>query len=172
MKKLSYIILGFILGALLTYYFCPKQDDMKAIEAKTVKPNGVISVKEAIALNDNWTNERQKAVDSAAQSYGREKDDRSTWWSLADIENYLDFAKNEAESLGYNMSGIRVYLGVYGEDAGQSKKNLTTMFIVPTGEKSLAEANMSLFRLPPNDPDVPGGSPLNNGSGGNGGYPQ
>ncbi|MBP0905085.1 hypothetical protein ACFSKN_15605 [Mariniflexile gromovii] len=168
MKNLIYIILGAIIGALLTYYFCPRplEDDGPI---KIVKPKGVITVDKAKELNENWTLYRKAAVDSAAQKQGREQDDRSTYWDLDEIENYLAFAKNQSDSLGYQMTGIRVYLGVYGKNAGQTKKDLTTMFIVPTGRKSKASSLNLNFRG--NDEDVPGGNPLNDGAGGQGGYP-
>ncbi len=167
MKKLSYIILGFIIGAVLTYYFCPRQfvDE----QPKIVKPNGVITQANAKELNDDWTKYRQAAVDSAAKKQGRNQDDRSVYWELADVENYLAYAKNQADSLGYSFTGIRVYLGVYGKNAGQAKKDLTTMFIVPTGKKAQSQAG-NIF-LPPSNNDLPV-SPLNNGDGNGNGYPQ
>lgn len=168
MKKLGFIILGFLLGALLTYYFCPRQIDTTE-EMNIIKPKSVISVAQAKALNANWSQYREAAVDSAAKKQGRDKDNRWTHWSLDDVENYIAYSKNQADSLGYEMTGIRVYLGVYGDNAGQSKKNLTTMFMVPTGKKSHAEASMSLFNFIVND-DIPT-SPLNEGHGGGGGYP-
>ncbi len=168
MKNLSYIILGLIIGGLLTYYFCPRVEQPPV---KIVKPKGVITVEEAKALNDNWTIHRKPAVDSAAKKQGREQDDRSTYWDLTDIENYLGYAKNYSDSLGYTMTGIRVYLGEYGENAGQTKKNLTTMFIVPTGHKSKSKANSININLQGDDrgPSVP---PLNEGGGGQHGYPR
>lgn len=172
MKKLIYIILGFIIGAVLTYYYCPRpSDNMQAMETKIIKPKGVISVKDAIALNDNWTNEREKANDSAAKKFGRKKDNRSTWWSIDDIENYLAYAKHKSDSLGYTMTGIQIYLGVYGKNAGQRKKNLTTMFIAPTGDKSVSKGSMNPFNTVTlgGNPPIP---PLNNGSGGSGNFPQ
>ncbi len=174
MKKLSLIILGIILGAVLTYLFCPRQIEEEAVsktsEARIKKPEGVVSVEQAKALNDNWTKYRQAAVDSAAQQQGRDKDDRAAWWSLEDIENYIDYAKKEAAKTGYDMTGIRIYLGVYGESYGEEKKNLTTMFLVPTGEKSQSKASFSPFTLRRGNSDltVP---PLNNGSGSDSGYP-
>ncbi|WP_242204401.1 hypothetical protein [Aestuariivivens insulae] len=167
MKKLGYILLGFAIGAVLTYFYCPRQLEK---EMKVMKPSGVISINEAKELNNNWTKYRQAAVDSAAKQQGRNHDDRSTWWALDDIENYLAYAKSQSDSLGYNMSGIRVYLGVYGSNAGQSKKNLTTMFIVPTGKKSTSEASSLNIGLQGGNEDVPV-SPLNDGTGGDTGYP-
>ncbi|MDO7172590.1 hypothetical protein [Mariniflexile sp. AS56] len=168
MKKLSYIIFGAIIGVLITYFFCPRQlEDEEFV--KFMKPKGVITAEKAKELNANWTLHRKAAVDSAAKKQGRNQDDRSTYWSLDDIENYLGYAQNQADSLGYTMTGVRVYLGVYGKNAGQAKKDLTTMFIVPTGKKSKSQA--SFISLPPNDEDLPV-DPLNDGVGGNGGYPQ
>ncbi|MFG6687479.1 hypothetical protein ACGK9U_12910 [Mariniflexile sp. HNIBRBA6329] len=166
MKNIIYLILGAIIGALATYYFCPRLIDDNL--TKIVKPSGVISVEQAKELNANWTLHRKAAVDSAAQKQGRAQDDRSTYWSLDEIENYLGYAKNQADSLGYNMTGIRVYLGVYGKNAGQTKKDLTTMFIVPTGKQKKSHASsVNLFNF--QDVDVP---PLNRGTGGDRGYPQ
>ena len=168
MKKLGYIILGFFIGGVLTYYFCPR--DMVEPPTKIIKPSGVISVSAAKELNDNWTKYRKAAVDSAAKKQGRNQDDRSSWWSLEDVENYLDYAKAQSDSLGYTMSGIRIYLGVYGANAGQSKKDLTTMFIVPTGKKSVSQASSINVSLRGGDDDIPA-PPLNKGGGGDSGYP-
>jgi hypothetical protein len=173
MKKLSYIILGIVIGALATYYFCPRTIKNEESGIKIVKPKGVITPLQAKGLSDNWTTERKRANDSAAKKHGREVDDRSAWWSLEDIENYIIYAKDQSNTLGYDMTGIRVYLGVYGTNTGQTKKNLTTMFMVPTG-KELQETATSTFGLTllPSINDVPGGDPLNDGQGGQGGYPQ
>ena len=169
MKNLSYIVLGVILGALATYFFCPRQIEESSI--KIVKPKGVISNEKAKELNANWTLHRKAAVDSAAQKQGRKVDNRSVWWSLSDVENYLIYAKNQSDSLGYNMTGIRVYLGVYGKNAGQTKKDLSTMFIVPTGIPNKEKASSINLNFRGGKDDIPA-PPLNDGTGGDGGYPQ
>ena len=132
MKKTTLFLLGIILGALATYFFCPRLPKAETMETRIVKPKGVITVEKAKELNANWTLHRKAAVDSVAQKQGRKQDDRSTYWSLEDVENYLAYVKQQSDSLGYDMMGIHVYLGVYGKNAGQTKKDLTTMFIVPT----------------------------------------
>ncbi|GGZ71359.1 hypothetical protein [Algibacter mikhailovii] len=178
MKKLPYIILGFAVGALLTYYFCPRPEDSEATETAAekgieaqeapalVKPRGVITVKEAIALNDNWTKFRKKAVDSASKKEGRAIDRRSVGWAVKDIRDYLNWAEAESENQGYAMDSIYVYLGVYGKKAPKKKANYTTMFIAPKGHKLTAEASsFPLMSL-----QVPNIPPLNEGTG-SGGYP-
>jgi hypothetical protein len=169
MKKVAYIIFGFVIGAILTYYFCPRSIEIDTTEVNIVKPKGVISVEEATILSNNWTKYRKKAVDSAAARQGRKTDDRSVSWSLEAVENYLAYAKQESKNLGYDMTGISLYLGVYGKNAGQSKKDLSTMFIVPTGKKTLSEANSLGLRLQGGRP-IPI-SPFNEGVGGTLGYP-
>lgn len=167
MRGITYTILGVIIGALLMYYFCPR---LQQTSESFVEPNGIITVEQAEMLSDNWTKFRKPVVDSAAQKQGREQDDRSTFWNIDDIQNYIRYAKKSSDSLGYTMTGMRVYLGVYGEDADKNKKNLTTMFIVPTGHKTISKASTLNFSFQSNDNlPVP---PLNKGAGGDGGYPR
>ncbi|AUP77519.1 hypothetical protein [Flavivirga eckloniae] len=180
MKKLSYIILGFIIGAVLTYYFCPRGPEVDAMKTRfrtadghVKKPKGLIDTSYAKKLNENWNKFRCQAVDSCVttQTGGKkEKDYRWTHWSLDEIENYIEFSKEAAEDMGYEMTGLRFYLGVYGKDAGEEKGDLTTMFMVPTGHKSYDAASMSPFTTFQGGGDIPT-PPNNNGGGGNGGYP-
>jgi len=170
MKNLIYVVLGFIIGAVLTYYFCPRPVDLETtetVEAKIIKPKGVISVEKAIELNDNWTKYRKPAVDSAASRQGRKIDKRSTGWAVEDVRNYLDWAEVEANNQGYSMDSLYVYLGVYGEKTSENKRNYTTMFMAPKGQKLTSEASsFSLISL-----QVPNVEPLNEGNGGSSGYP-
>lgn len=186
MKKLTYVILGFIIGAVLTYYFCPRPDDSQTTETiestestkseesealaetKLVKPSGVISVEEAIELNDNWTKFRKKAVDSASKKEGRDIDKRSVGWAVKDIRDYLNWAEAESKNQGYSMDSIYVYLGVYGKKAPKKKANFTTMFIAPKGQKLTSEASSFPLNMRLRGSTVP---PLNEGTGGQAGYP-
>ncbi|WP_274474631.1 hypothetical protein [Mangrovimonas aestuarii] len=91
-----------------------------------------ITVAEATDLSDNWTNTRQAAVDRAAGK----PDNRSVWCSLDDLRQFLDDAENEAKANGYDMDGVRIYLGVYGEEQLADKAGYTTMFLTATGKKT------------------------------------
>ncbi|MBC3759681.1 hypothetical protein H7U19_14805 [Hyunsoonleella sp. SJ7] len=166
MKKLGLLIVGFIIGAVLTYYFCPREaapNTEMEDKMEIVKPKGVISVAEAKLLNDNWTKLRKSVLDSITERSVGKEDNRSTWWSIDDVEKYIGYAKSEASKSGNTLTGLRVYLGVYGSNAGESKKDLTTMFVVPTGEKSTSEASFINFSLQNNnDLPIP---PLNEGGG-------
>ena len=167
MKNLFTFILGLIIGALIMYFYCCKQEP---IEMNPIKPHGVITQEEAVFLDKNWTEYRKMANDSAAGK----PDNRSCWWSLEDMRNYLDYAESQAKDLDYTMNGVRVYLGVYGEEAGEDKAGYTTMFLAPTGIP-IQPAGTSNFVARTGNGDIPGGDPLNDSTGGNpppANYPQ
>lgn len=171
MKNLGSIILGFIIGAVLTYFFCPRQvEDMNGMGAEVVKPSGVITVKEAKALNDNWTQFRKPVLDSIAERRAGKEDYRWAWWSLKDIEDYIAYTKEGAKEAGENFTGLRMYFGAYGDNASDGKRNLSTIFIVPTGSKKTSKG--SLFNVTLQGDDDLERPPLNHGGGGGGGYPQ
>lgn len=173
MKKPVLLLLGIAIGVGVSYFYFNRQEATTTSEEATmaraiVKPKGVITPAQARALNDNWTNTRKQAVDSVA---GR-PDNRSSWWSLEDIKNYLAYAENQADTLGYTLDGIRIYLGVYAGNAPNGKADYATVFWVPTGKKSNSKGsiiNISMYR----GDDIPGGDPLNEGQNGEppgGGY--
>ena len=169
MKNLIYIILGFILGVVITYYLFPREK--VALPEITVRaPKDTISVTEAIKLSNNWANNNKTEIDSLIDVEGSRKKTRSVSWSLDEINEYLTYAQAESDTLGYTMTGVRVYLGNYGKEAKPPRKNRNTMFIVPTGHKNISKAsnapNFTVFK----DEDIPA-PPLNRGSGGNDGYP-
>lgn len=170
MKKLIYVILGFVVGAVLTYYFCPREVQ-KMTETSNKAPKDTISVKEAKVLSNNWERNNPTEIDSLIDVEGTKKQMRSVAWSLEDINEYLVYAEAKSDSLGYTMTGVRVYLGNYGNVNNPVKKNRNTMFIVPTGNKNTSKASsLSLF-LPPAIQDIPA-PPLNDGTGSGNGYPQ
>ncbi|MGM5471124.1 hypothetical protein ACS386_12670 [Flavobacteriaceae bacterium LMO-SS05] len=165
MKKLVLLIFGFILGALAMYFYCCVDAQKPDKGGAITKPSGLITPIQAEALNANWTKSRKKAVDSAA---GR-PDNRSSWWSLVDLQNYLTYAEHQADSLGYTMDGVRVYLGVYTRNAPNGKADYTTMFMIPTGRKAHSESNVSVFNLSTlaARSDISGSDGLNDGAIGN-----
>ena len=166
MKNLGTLILGIILGALLMYFYfnmSNKGDGTTAI----IKPKGVITPTEAKVL-DTTFNLRHKLI---SDSIVIRPDNRSSWWSLDDITNYLEYSKHKADSLGYAMSGVRVYLGAYPEENGQV--GYTTMFMVPTGSETQVNEGFKFEAI--NNEDLTGIGPLNMGTGGNppnSNYPQ
>ncbi|WP_308992006.1 hypothetical protein QLS71_017125 [Mariniflexile litorale] len=170
MKKLMYIILGFIIGAGLTYYFCPRFVNQETIEID--RPTGVITILEAEKLSANWAHNNDTEIDSLIDVEGPRKAMRSVMWTLKDVEDYLYYAKHQSDSVGYTMTGVRIYLGNYGKSSIPSKRNRNTMFIVPTGHEKTSEASNvpSLLGAGNKHENIPV-DPLNEGTGGNDGYP-
>ncbi|AUC76223.1 hypothetical protein [Olleya sp. Bg11-27] len=90
------------------------------------KPTGIITAKEAVELSDAWTKLRQDANNIAA---GQE-DNRSSWFSIDDMEAFIKMIKEENPS----VNGVRCYLGV-NQISKINPKGLTTVLMVPTEEK-------------------------------------
>jgi hypothetical protein len=170
MKKLGPIILGFIIGAVLTYLFCPRQtEDMHTIDTKIKVPKDTISVAEATKLFKNWKQNNATEIDSTLEVEGSIKKTTNVGWSLSEVRNYLDYAEATSDSLGFKMTGISVYMGNYGKNANPKLKNRNTLFIVPTGSKKLSKA--SALNITLQDDGIIPITPLNHGGGGTGEYP-
>ena len=88
-------------------------------------PRGIISAEEAKKLSDNWTNLRARANNDAAG----QPDNRSSWYSLDDMQNFLNYIKDNNK----DVNGVRFYLGV--QTSKEDPKGMTTVFMVPTQEK-------------------------------------
>ncbi|MEL0650313.1 hypothetical protein V6246_02700 [Algibacter sp. TI.3.09] len=171
MKNLVCIILGFVIGAALTYYFCPRP--LEGAVAEIDNPTGTITILEATELSANWEQNNPKEIDSTIEldDNSKRKPMRSVMWSLKNIEDYIAFAEKESDSVGYTMTGLRVYLGNYGKNGKPGKKNRNTMFIVPTGHKNTAKASsLNISLRGDKDEDIPV-DPLNEGGTGERGYP-
>lgn len=132
-------------------------------------PKGLISPKQAKELNKQFVKTRSGELNKIVQKLDdnpEEKDALSTWFSLDEIKNYIAYV----ESKNANVNGLRVYYGSYSDkDIKSKKKNLSTVFIVPTEPK-----DTSLQKCGNDDSDTDqGGSDitdidaLNNGTLGN-----
>ncbi len=160
MKKLAYFIIGLGIGFLACKFLFNQSLTNDTMEI--IKPKGVITPEEAKELDQNY-NQRHALI---SKDLGIE-DNRSSWYSLKDIQDYLIYAEDQANTLGYKMDGIRIYEGAHGE------KGLTTMFLVPTGVP--ADNMMKNNFLPPTSNDILGGNGLNDGGDGHppsANYPQ
>lgn len=162
MRRLIIFILGLLIGALLMYYYAQQQEKERTMGMEV--PKGVITADQAITLDRAFDTRHQLLSDSIVKREGG--DNRSAWYALSEVRQYLDYAEKQAEVLGYNMDGVRIYLGAYPDtDEGVG---YTTMFFVPTGKPNKAEAALFNFSLFDPGRDIPGGPGLNHG---NQGYP-
>jgi hypothetical protein len=174
MKKFSSLLIGFILGFLVCYFFiCNNADYTSDIDKVTdtdamvekIAPNppkGLIDSETAEAMSKAY-NPRQKVVSTLIG----QDDNVSSWYSLDDLNAYLAFAEIEAKEKGYTMNGIRLYLGVHPPITPDTK-NLTTLFMVSTGTRNKSEGSIvDMSFLQGSGDDIPGGSGLDMGGDGN-----
>lgn len=141
MKNFGLLILGIILGALAMYFYCC--NDAKTLTDQVpTKPYGLITPEKAKSLDQAY-NERYKIINDSLFKDSKSEDNRSSWYKLEAIEQYLAYAKYEANNNGYTLDGLRLYLGAYPDTNGE--KGLTTLFFIPTGSKTVSEG--SIFSL-------------------------
>lgn len=162
MKKLSLLVVGAIIGFAAAYFYLGGTPD-DGVPETVDAPRGVITEAEGIAL-DKAFNAKHRLI---SDSIMKRPDNRSSWFSLKDVRDYLIYAEAETAKAGYNMDGVRIYLGSYQD--GQEGAGYTTMFFVPTGSKAVSEGGLFTATFQGGG-DIPGGPGLNNG--GNGDPPQ
>ena len=145
-----------ILSAFIIFSSCT---DSPKSNKPTAPPSGIISSKEAMQLDAEYTRTRVPAIDSAIGM----KDNRSSWWSLQDIKDYIAYAEEQAKDQGYKLEGLRIYQGAYPKDYSDRKvAGYSTVFIVPTGVKTDRQTG-SFFSINMQGSDITSISPLNRG---------
>ncbi len=126
-------------------------------------PKGLITPEQAKILNDAYT----PRCELVSKDITKRPDNRSVWYSLEEIENFLSYAKEQAKELGYEMDGIRIYCGAYPEEKGEA--GYSTSFIIPTSSNEIGKESNGQSH------DIQQASGLNKGSQGdppNANYPQ
>lgn len=92
------------------------------------RPTQLISVAKGKELNKNY-NLRRAAV--IRNLIGKE-DANAVWFSIDELQNYIDYIKTEGAAKGHNVDGIRFYFGVYSDTESVDKAGFTTLFLSPT----------------------------------------
>lgn len=126
------------------------------------KPENAISVKKAQELSNNF----DARHDTISALIGK-PDNRSSWYSLKDLEQYIAYVKKEGTDKGLTIDGLRIYFGAYGpKEVG--RENYSTVFLVPTtkGNSNAVKGvkNFAAVDDTSEDTDI---DPLNYGSPGN-----
>ena len=160
MKNFVMLIFGIIIGAFAMYFYCSQPN----AESRIAAPKGLISPDQIKALDQAYNPRHQLISDSLVKRDGG--DNRSSWYELNQVRNYLNYAENEAKELGYTMDGVRIYLGAHPNENGEA--GYTTLFFVPTGKPNKATASLFNFSMQTGGGDIPGGGGLDFG---NHGYP-
>jgi len=164
MKKFALLILGFILGALAMYFYFHNDKNVNDM-ADTPTPSGIIKPAEIKALTQAY-NSRYDSINNTVFKGVPGGDNRSSWYSIEDLENYLTLAKKQATELGYTMDGVRLYLGA--NPIVNNVPGYTTLLFVPTGQKNSSEGSMVNMSLQGGggSPDIPGGDGYDHGGNG------
>ena len=123
--------LGLLLFIVFAFISCGE-------EAFTGKPKNTITVKKAKELSNNF-DQRYKAM---SEVIGKD-DNRSGWYSLGELEQYIAYIKKEGAAKKLDVDGIRIYFGAYGPNES-GRENYATLFLVPT-VKSNIDANVKGF---------------------------
>ena len=164
MKKLALLLLGVLLGFLLCYFFYGKEamTDDDIVDPKP--PTGYIEAPKMKAMSDAFT-ERHNIINKALNI----DDNRSTWYSLKQMRQFLDYAEFKNKGTEHEMDGVRIYQGVRGDGIG-----LTTMFLVPTSSSIKTQdrySKGSMFNLNlsarAGGGDIPGAGGMDYGGNGN-----
>ena len=90
-----------------------------------MEPTQLISLEKARELNKNY-NDTRAALHQ--QKLGKE-DANAVWYSLQELENYIAYIKKQGVEKGYDVDGIRLYMGVYPSTDEASKAGYTTLFL-------------------------------------------
>lgn len=88
------------------------------------KPDKCIHVEDAKTLHQNWINTRQEAIDSAIG----EEDNRSCFYTVAELKEYLDYVIQMSSEQNIANPGIRLYFAAYNQDSNKK----ATLFLAPT----------------------------------------
>jgi hypothetical protein len=99
------------------------------------KPENTISVKKAKELNNNFN----KRYEVMSELIGKD-DNRSSWHSLAELEQYIAYIKTEGTKKGLAVDGIRIYFGAYGPNE-TGREDFSTLFLVPTIKPKATDQN-------------------------------
>lgn len=170
MKKLVLLILGFVLGALAMYFYCSNDKNQVTME-ETPIPKGIIKPGEITTLTQAY-NPRYQAINDTIFKGVEGGDNRSSWYAVEDILNFITLAQKQAEDLNYTMNGIRIYPGAHAEVDGVP--GYSTFLLVPTGFPNKSEGNMMSMQGGGRG-DISGGNGLNHGTEGDppsANYPQ
>lgn len=135
------------------------------------KPTQLITNDLALQLNSNYNMNTLQSKAATVDSI--REDANAVWYSVEELERYINYVKTEGINKGYTVDGIRMYLGKYPNDPKLGEKaGMTTVFLSPTGAKSDEQkagigTSNSTADQEENHYDITDLSPMNYGSMGN-----
>ncbi len=97
------------------------------------KPAKCISVDQARQLQDNWVSTRAIEIERAQGSV----DTREFFYTLDELQEYLDYVKDSSSKQGIDNPGIRIYFAAH--DTRSDDK--ATIFLAPTDGDTINSNN-------------------------------
>lgn len=125
----------------------------------------LISISQADSLSNEYVKTRYNLI---SESLGYD-DDRTFWFSMATLENYIAYVKKESAKNGYKNLGLRIYNAAYPEksDTTWPKPGYSTVVVVPTFDEEYPERSGFVPMPPPPPTDAANIKRLNYAHGGN-----
>jgi hypothetical protein len=128
MKKIN----SLLLMAFVVFFVLSSCNEKKVYD----EPKQLITRDLAVEFNSNYNLKMEKILNDTSE-YAHAN---AVWYSIEELENYINYVKTQGSKKGYNVNGIRMYLGVYpNKKEYGKKKGMTTIFLTPTGNKIQAE---------------------------------
>lgn len=125
MKKIIFI--GFFASTLFLLNAC--SENVQYEEPTQLIPNDL-----AVDLSRRYNNERAQLITT---NIGKD-DATAVWYSIEELENYINYVKTQGTEKGIEVTGIRMYMGVYPTDNSyREKAGLTTIFLSPTKKREV-----------------------------------
>ncbi len=115
------------------------------------KPSNCITVAQARDLQNNWVSTRAVDIERAQGS----PDTREFLFSLTDLQQFLDYVREESTKAGISNPGVRIYFAAYDNDASDK----ATVFLAPTVGTTEGVANN--YNIEPLNKGISGYPPLN-----------
>ncbi|APU66905.1 MAG: hypothetical protein VX712_00705 [Bacteroidota bacterium] len=99
------------------------------------RPTKCISVAEAKALQQEWWDTRLEVTTNGH----KHQDTCEFHFSLEELQEFLDYVKEESDAAGIKSPGINIWFGAY--QAKESRPNLSTIFLSATKKKNGEEVD-------------------------------
>ncbi|RMA58877.1 hypothetical protein [Ulvibacter antarcticus] len=115
------------------------------------KPTKCISVTEGKELQASWVTSRAATLKTLIGG----DDSREVFWSVDELQEFLDYVKEMSASQGIINPGVRVYFAAHNTDSN----NKATVILAPTNGNSSASNNN--YNIDPLNGGVTGWPPNN-----------
>ena len=125
-------------------------------------PQQSISFQQANNLEEEYKRTRAGIINDSLDIV----DTRDFWFSLETLKEYIDYVEQEAEEMGKENLGIRIYLGAYPQSANYPNPGFATVFFVPTSQVEESGLQKGFLPVDPVNQNIDSINALNYGTGG------